>query len=100
MNLAATIAEEADTMNTHESPSPCPRCGAPVPVDAPRGLCPRCLLQTVVAPTEPSPAAPDWPTREEVQADFPELQLEGEIGRGGMAVVSKARQAHLDRPIR
>jgi serine/threonine-protein kinase len=27
------------------SPDPCPACGAPRPADAPRGLCPRCLLQ-------------------------------------------------------
>jgi predicted Ser/Thr protein kinase len=56
----------------------------------------------VIAPSEPTLPAPDardWPTLEEVQAAFPALQLEGEIGRGGMAVVFKARQAHLDRPI-
>jgi tRNA A-37 threonylcarbamoyl transferase component Bud32 len=56
----------------------------------------------VVAPTEPGlPAADarDWPTLEEVRAAFPELEVEGEIGRGGMAVVFKARQPHLDRTI-
>lgn len=89
-------------MTTDDSSSPCPRCGAPVPAEAPGGECPKCLLQAVVAPTEPtSPAADarDWPTLEEVQAAFPELQVEGEIGRGGMAVVFKARQSHLDRTI-
>ncbi|MFN0125284.1 MAG: serine/threonine-protein kinase [Verrucomicrobiales bacterium] len=56
----------------------------------------------MVAPSEPTlPAADarDWPTLEEVQAAFPELQLEREIGRGGMAVVFRARQPHLDRII-
>lgn len=89
-------------MTTDDSPSPCPRCGAPIPTEAPGGECPKCLLQAVVAPTEPNlpPAdARDWPMLEEVQAAFPELQLEGEIGRGGMAVVFKARQPHLDRII-
>jgi predicted Ser/Thr protein kinase len=89
-------------MTTDEVPNPCPRCGVPIPADAPGGQCPKCLLQAVAAPTEPTLPAPDgrdWPTLEEVQAAFPELQLEGEIGRGGMAVVFKARQAHLDRPI-
>ena len=89
-------------MTNDDSPSPCPRCGAPVPAKAPGGECPKCLLQAVVSPTEPNlPAgdARDWPTLEEVQAAFPELQVEGEIGRGGMAVVFKARQPHLDRTI-
>ncbi len=89
-------------MTTDDSPSSCPRCGAPVPADAPGGQCPKCLLQAVVAPTEPnlpSADARDWPTQEEVQAAFPELVVEGEIGRGGMAVVFKARQPHLDRTI-
>jgi tRNA A-37 threonylcarbamoyl transferase component Bud32 len=89
-------------MTTDQVPNPCPRCGAPIPPDAPAGQCPKCLLQAVVAPTEPTlPASGgrDWPTLEEVQAAFPELQLEGEIGRGGMAVVFKARQPHLDRII-
>lgn len=89
-------------MTTHDSPSSCPRCGSPIPAEAPGGQCPKCLLHAVVAPSEPTLPAPDardWPTLEEVQASFPELQLEGEIGRGGMAVVFKARQPHLDRII-
>jgi predicted Ser/Thr protein kinase len=56
----------------------------------------------VVTPTGPTLSASDprqWPTLDEVQAAFPELEVEREIGRGGMAVVFKARQAHLDRPI-
>jgi predicted Ser/Thr protein kinase len=54
---------------------------------------------TPTGPTLPAIDARDWPTLDEVQAAFPDLQVEGEIGRGGMAVVFKARQAHLDRPI-
>jgi predicted Ser/Thr protein kinase len=56
----------------------------------------------VVTPTGPTLPASDprhWPTLDEVQAAFPELDVQAEIGRGGMAVVFKARQAHLDRPI-
>jgi predicted Ser/Thr protein kinase len=54
---------------------------------------------TPTGPTLPAPDTRDWPTLDEVQAASPDLQVEGEIGRGGMAVVFKARQAHLDRPI-
>ena len=78
----------------------CPRCGSPVPPDAPGGQCPKCLLGAVAAATEP-PAPPpvhgEWPSLEEVRAAFPDLEIEGEIGRGGMAIVFKARQPHLDR---
>ena len=90
-------------MTTPDLPSPCcPRCGSPIPAAAPGGQCPQCLLRAVLTPTEPAlpPADPrDWPTLAEIAAAFPDLQVEREIGRGGMAVVFKARQAHLDRPI-
>jgi len=89
-------------MTTISDPPVCSRCGSPVPTDAPGGQCPKCLLQAVAAPTDPPPRAPaphEWPTLAEVQAAFPDLEVEGEIGRGGMAVVFKARQVHLDRPV-
>jgi serine/threonine protein kinase len=34
----------------------CPECGAPLPSDAPRGLCPDCLLNAGLAPASDSPA--------------------------------------------
>jgi predicted Ser/Thr protein kinase len=89
------------TTNAHPSPC-CPRCGSPIPDTAPGGQCPKCLLGAVLTPTEPAlpPAdARDWPTLAEVAAAFPDLQVEREIGHGGMAVVFKARQPHLDRLI-
>lgn len=88
-------------MNTISESPFCPRCGSPVPADAPGGQCPKCLLGAVGAATEPPPAAAagEWPTLEEVRAAFPDLEVTAEIGRGGMAVVFKARQLHLDRPV-
>ena len=36
-------------------PSTCPTCGAPLPLDAPRGLCPACLLAAAREDSEDSP---------------------------------------------
>ncbi len=30
----------------------CPRCGAPIPTEAPQGLCPKCVLAVVATETE------------------------------------------------
>ncbi len=75
----------------------CPKCGMPVPEDAPGGLCPQCVFAQAAA-NEPSATATDQiPSRERLAAAFPQLQIMGLIGRGAMGFVFKARQPHLDR---
>src|ERR1019366_9063511 len=87
-------------MSSTSQPKTCPKCGGPVPVEAPEGLCPRCLLMAVSNPTEAGKGASmkaTPPTREEVAAAFPHLEILEFSGQGGMGFVFKARQPKLDR---
>src|SRR5215813_9118280 len=85
-------------MNT-ESIQTCPKCHAPIPSEAPQGLCPKCLLAAASTPTEagqPADAGPP-PSLETIASAFPQLEILEFIGQGGMGLVFKARQPKLDR---
>lgn len=73
----------------------CQSCGQPLPVTAPEGLCPRCLMAGALEPTEPA----RWtiPDLEAVRAAFPHLEVISLVGAGGMGAVFQARQPQLDR---
>jgi serine/threonine protein kinase len=72
----------------------CPTCHAPIPASAPGGFCPACLLRDAEEPPTHGHGAPPL---EEIAAAFPQLEVLGLIGQGGMGFVYKVRQPSLDR---
>ena len=85
----------------------CPKCGKPLPADAPAGLCPKCLIlagwesQPQIGPaatvSSPSSARFEPPSVAELAGRFPQLEILELVGQGGMGAIYRARQLGLDR---
>src|SRR5712691_7056899 len=87
-------------MSDTSKSSSCPKCGGPIPAEAPQGLCPKCLLLQASIPTEAGRGAAsksDPPAHAELAAAFPQLEILELIGQGGMGFVFKARQPKIER---
>lgn len=75
----------------------CSVCGRAVPA---AGLCPGCLLRqglSDVMGRETGPGDAGAPSLAEIQALFPQLEIRGCLGQGGMGTVYEARQPALNR---
>ena len=71
----------------------CPQCGTPLPTGALTGLCPACLLKVGAAAdtvTNAKQPAFNPPTIEELAPLFPQLEILGLIGKGGMGAATQA----------
>src|SRR5690348_8314084 len=77
----------------------CPKCGRALPPDAPQGLCTRCLVGAMLD-TGPLASVLHMAVGKSIlPRTFGAYKLIEEVARGGMGIVYKARQTHINRVV-
>lgn len=98
-----TAVSPATAASTVRAEPRCPRCGTPLELGRPHGLCPKCALGAGFPSNPPDSGGTskvtDPPPVAELAAHFPQLEVQELIGRGGMGWVYVARQAKLNRRV-
>lgn len=73
----------------------CSRCQRPLPPAVLSGNCPACLLEEAISDSIVS--GDNWSEHDEPPARLGDYEILGEIGRGAMSVVYRARQEGVER---
>jgi WD40 repeat protein len=78
----------------------CPQCARPIAASAPRGLCPACLISSLLEPVDgATDDALEMPAPVAARERIGDYELLDEIGRGGMGLVFRARDLRLNRVV-